>query len=336
MDSRLRPPEGTKKTSTRPSACAESDASRCPVCAANALRAWRDASPSDPTRSARRRYALDRCDRCRSAALRHDERQLEDVSLYEGGTYADPIGFGAAVALYRALVAADRARLVRALPTGSRLLEIGSGDGRLLELMSARGHKVEGIEQARPSVARARARGLRVHETSVYAFDAAPGSYDAVILWHVLEHLPDPGSVLQRIRQWLVPGGHLVVALPNFDSLQARVGGDNWFHQDIPRHVTQMTMEGLALLLERSGFRVDRTHHLLFEHNPIGMLQTLVNRLTCERDAAFRAVKGMEVRSSAGGRAALALTVVLSPLAVILECAAALSRRGGTVVVHAS
>src|SRR5436190_2159200 len=75
--------------------------------------------------------------------------------------------------------------------------------------------------------------------------DLEPASQDAVVLWHVLEHLADPGEALRRIRRWLRPSGALVVAVPNLSSLQARIGGDRWFHQDVPRHRTQFSRAGL-------------------------------------------------------------------------------------------
>ncbi len=130
-----------------------------------------------------------------------------------------------------------------------------------------------------------------------------------------------------------------MLACPNLASLQARIGGDRWFHQDVPRHRTHFTAAGLRLLLERSGFRLERMAHLLVEQNPLGMWQTLLNRLTRERDVAFRALKRDLGRGPGVGRD-LAVTAVAGPLlvpvAVALELAAGLAGRGGSVVAVAS
>src|SRR3954454_16947550 len=93
------------------------------------------------------------------------------------------------------------------------------------------------------------------------------------------------------MRTWLRPEATIVVACPNLAGLQARIGGDRWFHQDVPRHRTHFTAAGLRLAVERSGLRVERVSNLLVEQNPLGMWQTLLNRLTRERDVAFRALK---------------------------------------------
>ena len=72
------------------------------------------------------------------------------------------------------------------------------------------------------------------------------------MLWHVLEHMPDPAAALERVRSWLAPSGVLLVAVPNLDSLQARLAGPKWFHLDLPRHRTHFTARG-ALRAARRG-----------------------------------------------------------------------------------
>jgi hypothetical protein len=170
--------------------------------------------------------------------------------------------------------------------------------------------------------------------------ELAAGSQDGVVVWHALEHLDRPEEALGRLHGWLRPGGSLVVAVPNLASAQARIGGDRWFHQDVPRHRVHLTPPGAAALLERSGFRVERVRHVLVEQNPLGMWQTLLNRLTRERDFAFRALKrdlGPAARGSRARDWAVTLLAgpLLAPVAVIAELVAGACRRGGSIVVQA-
>ena len=90
------------------------------------------------------------------------------------------------------------------------------------------------------------------------------------MMWHVLEHLddrlgPSPTCAAR------CPGGRLIVAVPNLSSLQARIGGDRWFHQDIPRHRTHFTEGGLLMLLRlarassRSAFVTSCSNRTLSE-----------------------------------------------------------------------
>jgi SAM-dependent methyltransferase len=178
-----------------------------------------------------------------------------------------------------------------------------------------------------------------VERATLERLDLRSGSLDCAIAWHVLEHLDDPLAALTQIGPWIRDGGRLVVACPNLASLQARIGGDRWFHQDVPRHRTHFTAVGLRRLVERTGFRVERMSHVVVEQNALGMWQTLLNRLTRGRDVAFRALK-RDLDPGAGTHQDLALTVlagpVLVPIAIALELGAGLARQGGSVVAVAS
>lgn len=260
------------------------------------------------------------------------------AELYEGGTYAparrslerllDPL---------RRLTEVDRMRFVSGVPDRGRVLEVGAGDGRFLARLAARGYAVSGIEPSPSARALARGRGLEIADVPVERAPIAPASQDAVFLWHVLEHLDNPAAVLGRVRSWLAPSGVGVVACPNLASLQARIGADAWFHQDVPRHRTHFTAHGLALLLERVGFRVVRVHHVVIEHNALGMWQTMLNRLTRERDFAFRFIK-RDLESTNWRDVAVTAVAgpLLAPFAAALELCAGLAARGGTVVVEAT
>ncbi len=219
------------------------------------------------------------------------------------------------------------------------MLEVGAGDGRFVSRLRAAGFEATGIEPSESGVRMARAREAPVERATLEQLHLEPASLNAAIAWHVIEHLDDPAAALAQIGIWLRPGGRVVVACPNLASLQARIGGDRWFHQDVPRHRTHFTAAGLRLLLERSGFRLERMAHLLVEQNPFGMWQTLLNRLTRERDVAFRTLK-RDLGRGPGVARDLALTALagplLAPVAVALELAAGLAGRGGSVVAVAT
>jgi SAM-dependent methyltransferase len=221
------------------------------------------------------------------------------------------------------------------------VLEVGAGDGDLVSRMRERGFDAWGLEPSPAAAAAARRKGIEVVNAGLEQAEVEPASQDAVVLWHSLEHLDDPAGALRRIASWLRPGGALVVAVPNLGGLQARIGGDRWFHQDVPRHRTHFTPRGATALLERSGFEVSRVSQVLAEQNPLGMWQTLLNRLTTERDFAFRLLKGdLDAVSRATRARDLIVTVLagalLAPIAVGLELGAGLAGRGGSMVLEAS
>jgi SAM-dependent methyltransferase len=229
------------------------------------------------------------------------------------------------------LAAFDRRRLrmlaEAAAPPGA-LLDAGAGRGRFVLAARRAGWRAEGLEPA----ARDAVVGLR--RASIEDAPIAEGSLDAVVLWHVLEHLDDPAAALARVRGWLRPGGGLLVGVPNLGSLQARLGGERWFHLDPARHRVHLTAEGTRALLERTGFAPVAEHHVLLEHNPFGMWQTLVNRAARQPSHLFAVLK-REARPDAQSLAVTLAALPLAPLAAALELAAGLARRGGTIAVSA-
>jgi SAM-dependent methyltransferase len=261
--------------------------------------------------------------------------------LYESGSYAPTrSSFARPLEWLRRLALRDRLRRLGEVASSDRVLEIGAGRGGLLAMLARRGGDVIGIEPSPTSWAAARDLGVRVANVALDEAEVEPRSRDLVILWHVLEHLDRPSAALERVRSWIAEGGRLVIAVPNLGSLQARLGGDRWFHQDVPRHRTQFTTEGLELLLRRTGFTVIRTRQAVIDQGLVGMWLTLLNRLTAAENVPFRFLKGdLRYRSRAQGARDAAITLVLglplAALAVLLETGAAIARRGGAVVIEA-
>jgi SAM-dependent methyltransferase len=259
------------------------------------------------------------------------------AGLHDSGAYAAPSPRLAALA-EPVLRAFDRRRtrmLARVAPPPARLLDAGAGRGRFVAAARARGYEATGLE---PSPGRAAAAAQRydvaLTPSTIDDADIAPGSLDAVTLWHVLEHVEDPGAALRRIAGWLRPGGVLLIGAPNLASLQARIGGPRWFHLDLPRHRTHFTVVGLTTLLRDHGLEPVSVHHVLAEHNPFGMWQSLVNRATTTPSYLYNLVKRNAPPRSPDLLVTL-LALPLAPLAALLELGAGLARRGGTVAVLA-
>jgi predicted SAM-dependent methyltransferase len=176
--------------------------------------------------------------------------------------------------------------------------------------------------------------GARLERAGVDQADVAEGTLDAVTIWHVLEHLEDPGSALSRIRGWLRPDGALLIGVPNLASAQARLGGARWYHLDVPRHRVHFTPAGIRSLLRAHGFEPVRTHHVLAEHNLFGMWQSLVSRVTRHQSYLYNLLK----HNAPLGSPDLVLTALalpLAPVAAMAEVLAGAARRGGTIAVLA-
>jgi SAM-dependent methyltransferase len=302
----------------------------CPACGGE-LRLWRTVASAEPGLGDER-YDLLRCTTCRSAVTVGESAP----ALYETGAYRP--GTPRLHASARpALRQFDRQRLafVRALhPPPARLLDVGAGRGRFVLAAAGAGYRATGLEPSARGIEAAAALGAAVSQAGVEDADVDADSLDVITLWHVLEHLDDPGAALSRLRGWLRPGGGLLVGVPNLDSLQARIGGARWYHLDVPRHRVHFTSAGIQALLWRRGFEVVGVRHLLLEHNPFGMWQSWLSRLTAHPSYVYNLLK----RNAPLRSPDLALSVAmlpLAPVAALVELGAGLARLGGTVAVLA-
>jgi SAM-dependent methyltransferase len=83
-----------------------------------------------------------------------------------------------------------------------------------------------------------------------------PEPYDVVVLSNVLEHVPDPGALLARLRGWLRPGGEVWISCPNAGSIWRRVFGRSWINWHVPYHLWHFSPHTLESVLARGGFRL--------------------------------------------------------------------------------
>jgi 2-polyprenyl-3-methyl-5-hydroxy-6-metoxy-1,4-benzoquinol methylase len=140
-----------------------------------------------------------------------------------------------------------------------RLLEIGPSYGSFTYLAKKAGFEVEAIEMdAQCCQFLKEVVGVNAINSNdpVEALKQAE-PYDVIALWHVIEHLPDPWSVLDAIYEKLNPGGIVVLAAPNPDAFQFHLMGRYWPHVDAPRHVALIPMELLAEKLKILGMKAE-------------------------------------------------------------------------------
>ena len=293
---------------------------RCPACGGE-IAAGVAVPGSEPADQGR--YEIARCTACGSGVTLGGEPSPDayGTGLYGAGEPRLP----RVVSALQRLALRLPLRVLRRSGVGppARVLDAGAGRGRLVAALAARGYTAEGIDRnpRGPGVSRA---GIIEHAAS---------DQDAVVMWHVLEHLREPAAAVGHVAGWLEPEGVLVVAAPNLGSLQARIAGADWFHLDVPRHRTHFTPAGVRACMQAAGIEPERTWHLVPEHNLHGMWFALLTRLGMTPGFPFHAVKrNVPLRARDVALAVLAGPLLL-PVAVVLELVACAARRGGTVVV---
>jgi len=229
-------------------------------------------------------------------------------------------------ALLRRSRAAMAKRIDEVAPPGP-VLDVGAGEGTLIDALKSRGRQATGME-----------RNSGRDEMLSGSIDTVEGRWAAVVFWHSLEHLPDPGEVVRQAARLLSPGGTVFIAVPNTGSLQARAFGDRWLHLDLPRHLVHLSSESLQDGLRKSGFEILSTSSTRGGQIVIGWLDGLVSTMPGHLNLyqALRRKSARRIHLSGRRRtASIAVGVVLFPVALAAAVLEVCLGRSGTIYVEA-
>lgn len=268
-----------------------------------------------------------RCARCGVATTSPWPSQAQLAEAY-GDWYRPPGGrfAGLGDAVLRRTRASLASRLDRVLPPGP-VLDVGAGDGTLVEAFLRHGRDAVGLE---PYASGPHLRGAEIGEVD--------GSWAAVIFWHSLEHLRQPAAALRHAAGLLVPGGRLVIAVPNAASFQARAFGDRWFALDLPRHLVHLRPEPLLSALSDLGLRAERVSYLRGGQVVFGWMHGLAGLLPGRPDL-YAVIRRGEARQSAQRPArrlyTLAAAAAALPPALAAAAVEVAARAGGTIYIEA-
>lgn len=160
-----------------------------------------------------------------------------------------------------------------ALNTG-KLLDIGAGTGTFLSTMKNQNWQVTGLEP--DADARAVAKSLYGIDTdpSHYIYSLPINNYDAITLWHVLEHVHPLHEYIVQMRNLLTENGVLLIAVPNYTSKDAKVYGRYWAGYDVPRHLYHFSPHAMEMLLQQHGLNIARILPMWFDSFYVDMLSS--------------------------------------------------------------
>ena len=147
-------------------------------------------------------------------------------------------------------------------------LDYGCGVGKLISSMNKKGVASYGYDTSSLAVSVCNNKSLNASSN----LDDLPNQYNLISFWHSLEHVSDYTKVLKNTKQILSKNGTVVVALPNYDSFDAKFYSKFWAAYDTPRHRVHFTKKGFVKAASQLGFDVVKTKPLLLDSFYISMM----------------------------------------------------------------
>jgi 2-polyprenyl-3-methyl-5-hydroxy-6-metoxy-1,4-benzoquinol methylase len=143
------------------------------------------------------------------------------------------------------------------LQTGVHL-DVGAGTGAFVQHMNENQWTSTGLEpdEKAREVARSMHRTILLPAGELNHFEA--GTFDAITLWHVLEHVHELYPYMQQLKKILKPGGLIFIAVPNYTSYDGVKYGSDWAAYDVPRHLYHFSPKSMKWLFKESGFQVKK------------------------------------------------------------------------------
>lgn len=150
----------------------------------------------------------------------------------------------------------DKLRYIERYSEKGKILDIGTSYGFFLDVARKRGWETYGIEKNLPAVQYAREKlGLNVFEGPVTGAEF-PGFFDAITLWDVLEHIPDPITFLRTVKTIVKKSGLICIQSPNIESLIAKYKRESWDWLTPSDHLYHFSPATLAAMLKKAGYEV--------------------------------------------------------------------------------
>jgi 2-polyprenyl-3-methyl-5-hydroxy-6-metoxy-1,4-benzoquinol methylase len=187
-------------------------------------------------------------------------------------------------------------------PDKGNLLDIGAGTGDFLAVAKQNGWKITGIEPNEKAKNIAINKGISFVENSELL---EKESFDTITMWHVLEHVPDLELQIKELKRLLKPNGTILIAVPNFNSYDAKHYGSYWAAYDVPRHLWHFSKTAIKLLFEKQDLHLQKVLPMKFDAFYVALLSekyqkgkmNLINAFLVGLKSNFKGSRNLEYSS---------------------------------------
>jgi 2-polyprenyl-3-methyl-5-hydroxy-6-metoxy-1,4-benzoquinol methylase len=156
--------------------------------------------------------------------------------------------------------------------TANKLLYIGCGTGDFLKMAQEYKWEIDGVEpddQARKIAAEKTATKI---QTNDWLSEIDDDSYDAVTMWHVLEHVPNLSAQIATLKRIVKPNGTIFIAVPNFKIHEATHYKEFWAAYDVPRHLWHFSQQSMKALFLKEEMKVVKILPMKFDAYYVSLL----------------------------------------------------------------
>jgi 2-polyprenyl-3-methyl-5-hydroxy-6-metoxy-1,4-benzoquinol methylase len=147
-------------------------------------------------------------------------------------------------------------------PLKGNLLDIGAGTGDFLKHAKKSGWNCIGIEPNEKAKNIAVSKGVNFINILE---ELDNNSFDVITMWHVLEHVPDLENQIKTLKRLLKPNGTIFIAVPNYNSFDAKHYKSFWAAYDVPRHLWHFSKSSIQKLVAKENLKLYEVKPMWFD-----------------------------------------------------------------------
>lgn len=246
----------------------------CPICGAPKFTAFltcQDNTGSDES------FNVVKCDSCNFAFTNPIPLEAEIGKYYESDEYISHSNTSKGLVnfLYqkvRNYTLDKKVGLLKKLSSGRNLLDVGCGTGEFLGRSFAHGFSVTGIEPSESAKQQAIDNFKISVEGEKHLATLESDSFDFITMWHVLEHVYHLNDRMAELKRLVKREGHILIAVPNLKSYDAKKYKEHWAAYDVPRHLYHFSEQDIKTLAQKHGLKVMQTLPMKFDSFYVSLL----------------------------------------------------------------